>query len=469
MAPGGCRTRSVRCPSILITEVVILQAHDNYERVASAARHSHANGRSVAGIGEVEIALARLYCHAFRGHVIGAFHATRVALEGFAPFPAAEPWRQLANHGLTSLANQALDPVPRDFRAVLSTFHRYDTTIGQVLQTLRGELDASRDERIELVLDRFLHAMQRIALSNGIAPARDDEVPEQASFVVPNLGITIVPLVYGDRHCWNLAYLSGQSPDVPRHLHAEGVEIHLGYGKLRGFTVLGDCRAEVAEGYAMSIPAGTPHGFINTSGHDHFLPFIFGSSRLGGWGIVLDVAPRPVDMTQLPAVPADSAQMNGLVLLDREIDRMAALARNERRVLIDPCFVEKRASTVVQAARLQVSERAGEPPAPRTCKSAEDFNGAIDHRDHPSSGDLALAVARSTPAGLAYPPGPFRIVSIARGRGTIRIGDLECEVQAHDHVGIPAEMTATLRQQGDQPLVALDALLLPHEPVISTP
>ena len=166
--------------------------------------------------------------------------------------------------------------------------------------------------------------MQRIALSNGIVPARDDQVPEQASFVVPNLGITIVPLVYGDRHCWDLAYLSGQAADVPRHLHSEGVEIHLGYGKLRGFTVLGDCRAEVAEGYAMSIPAGTPHGFVNTSGHDHFLPFVFGSSRLGGWGIVLDVAPQPVDMRQLPQVPADAAAMNGLVFLDREVDRTAA-------------------------------------------------------------------------------------------------------------------------------------------------
>ena len=40
-------------------------------------------------------------------------------------------------------------------------------------------------------------------------------------------------------------------------------------------------------------------------------------------------------------------------------------------------FVEKCASTVVQAARLHVCERAGEPPAPRTCKSAQDFNGAM--------------------------------------------------------------------------------------------
>ena len=334
------------------------------------------------------------------------------------PAPAAESWRQLAIRGLTSLANQSLDPVPRDFRAVISTFHRYDRTIQQVTDALREELETSRDGNIELIRDRFVHAMQRVTLSNGIAPARDDEVPEQASFLVPNLGITIVPLVYGDRHCWNLAYLSGQAADVPRHLHQEGVEIHLGYGQVRGFTVLGDCRAEVTAGYAMSIPAGTPHGFVNTSGHEHFLPFIFGSSRLGGWGIVLDVEPQPVEMRQLPQVSSDSAGMNGLISLDREIDRMAAVPANDRRTLIAP---------------------------------------AATYRPH--SGALVLSVGRATPAGLAYPPGPFRIVSIARGRGKLRIGDVAQEVEAHDHVGIPAGMAAILQQHGDQSLVALDALL----------
>ena len=64
-----------------------LRCHDNYERLVAAARHSHENGRRVSGITPQEVALARLYCHAFRGHVIGAFHATRVALEGHRRLP----------------------------------------------------------------------------------------------------------------------------------------------------------------------------------------------------------------------------------------------------------------------------------------------------------------------------------------------------------------------------------------------
>ena len=379
---------------------------------------SHEQGRSVAGITAADVALARLYCHAFRGHVIGTFHATRIALEENAPRPPADPWRQLAVESLTRLANQALDPMPRNFRAVISTFHAYDTSLRQAVLALERELENSRERRIEIIRDHLVRAMERITQTNGIVAVRDDVVPEQASFVVPNLGITIVPLVYGDRHCWNLAYLSGQAPDVPRHLHSEGVEIHLGYGKLHGETILGDCRAAVTEGYAMSVPAGTPHGYVNTSGSDHFLPFIFGSRRLGGWGIVLDVEPRPVDANQLAPVSAEGASMNGLVFLEREIDAAAALAVNARRTLIG------REATY-----------------------------------RPHSGALVLAVSRATPAGLAYRPGPFRIVSIARGRGLVRMGDVEQAVEAHDHFGIPAGMTAELRQQGGRPLVALDAIL----------
>src|SRR5262249_44346117 len=156
--------------------------------------------------------------------------------------------------------------------------------------------------------------------------------------------------------------------DVPRHMHRDGVEIHLGFGELQGHTALGPYRAEVKEGYAMAIPPGTPHGYFNTSGHEHILPFIFGSARLGGWGILPDVIPQPARMEALKPVPANSPQMNGLVMLDREIERTAKQTASGRRTLIGP---------------------------PATYR--------------PHSGAIVLSVARAAAAGLNYPTGPFRI------------------------------------------------------------
>ena len=58
-----------------------LQTHPNYEGLIEQATRSHANGRSTEGITPEDIDLARLYSYAFRSHTIGAFHATRLALE----------------------------------------------------------------------------------------------------------------------------------------------------------------------------------------------------------------------------------------------------------------------------------------------------------------------------------------------------------------------------------------------------
>ena len=82
------------------------------------------------------------------------------------------------------------------------------------------------------------------------------------------------------------------------------------------------------------------------------------------------------------------------------------------------CSVEKRASTVVQAARLHISERAGEPPAPRTCKSAEDFNGATLQQTSPPSKTLEAADAQEglapTAGSLGYSP-EFIVAGVLAG------------------------------------------------------
>ncbi len=237
--------------------------------------------------------------------------------------------------------------------------------------------------------------------------------------MVPNLGITIVPLVYGDYHSWNLAYLGGDARDVPRHQHARGVEIHLGLGHVQGYTLLGQQRAEVSEGYAMAIPPQTPHGFVNTSGHDHYLPFVFGSKHLSGWGIVPDVEAQPIDLAALRLVSRSGACLNGLVYLDREIERAAKLPGNARWTLVKP-----------------------------------------EATYRPESGALELSIARVGSGGLDFPVDSFRIVGVVRGQGIARVGPVQQPVSAHDHFGIPAGLSARLQPIGPEPLVTLDTTLV---------
>jgi mannose-6-phosphate isomerase-like protein (cupin superfamily) len=399
---------------------VNFRAHPNYERLVEKARASHAASRNVAGITPDDVAVARLYSHAYRGQVIGTFHATQAALRAATAEWKGDATRRTAalqaTELLGDLAAQALDPIAADFRALVSTFYRYDTNIRRALAALTA---AGDEPPVGPIARRFLAQIERIAGSAGIACTRDDEVPEQASFVVPNLGITIVPLVYGDQHSWNLAYLGGDARDVPRHRHVQGVEIHLGMGHVEGFTLLGSQRAEVKEGYAMAIPPNTAHGFVNTSGKEHYLPFVFGSKELSGWGIFLDVEAQPIDIESLKLVPRSGACLNGLVYLDREIERAEKLAGNARWTLVKPEATFK-----------------------------------------PESGALVLSIARVGTTGMSLPVDSFRTVSVVRGQGIVRIGSVEQTVSAHDHFGVPAGLAASLEPVGREPLVILDAILV---------
>lgn len=352
--------------------------------------------------------------------MIGTFHATQLAIDARASALPAEAVVR-AKEPLADLAAVSLDPIAGDFRALISTFHRYDTLLRRALR----ELDAlgRHDAEMQTVRDRFLAHVERITQSGGIACTRDDEVPAQSSFIVPNLGITIVPLVYGDHHSWNVAFLAGDSASVPRHQHERGVEIHLGLGKLRGDTLLAHQRCEVSEGYAMAIPPRTPHGFANTSGHDHYLPFVFGSRSMGGWGVFLDVEPQPIELEALERVPRSENCLNGLVYLDRQIELAARSAETARWTLVVPHA---------------------------TFRS--------------DSGALVLSIAGITGAGLTLPADGFRAVSVVRGSGVVQIGPCEQAVSAHDHFGIPAAAAARLRPAGREPLVILDAVLQTQRP-----
>lgn len=391
-----------------------LTCHPNYERLTDIARRAHQAGRCPHGIGTDDINLARLYCHAFRGHVIGAFHATRQALIGSGFSTPSLMHLARAKQLLKDLADLAMDPILPDMRALLATFHRYDGWVRQALHALENAQLHAR------VGERFRAIMEEITSCNGIYLRQDTHVPEQGSFVVPNLGITIVPLVYGDQHSWNLAWLPGERSDVPLHLHREGVEIHLGHSPMHGDTILGDCKADVAEGYAMPIPPRTTHGYVNQSGKVHHVPFVYGSLKAGGWGVFLDVDAQAVAVDALRRVSRDAAEMNGTIYLDREIAAAESQTTSGRRVLI---------------------------PAERTNR-----NGC---------GGLELAIVRATSDTFAYPLDSFRCVSVIRGEGMATVAGQEQSVKAHDHFGIPANIAAQLRQKGKAPLVLLDAVLRP--------
>lgn len=392
-----------------------IEAHPNYQLLVEKSAKSHAEGRSLGHVNDADIAWARLYSHAFRGHTIGAFHATRLALKSLAPPSAAIDH---AIEVLEDLANAAMDPIESDFRALLSTFHRYHQGLLRVLADVKTGVTDSGFEQLARIRDRFVAAMRQILTCNGIYLTRDDYVPDQASLIVPNLGITIVPLVYGDQHSWNLAYLPGPTRDVPRHLHRHGIEIHLGYSPMHGYMVLGDHRSEVTEGYALPIPPNTRHGYINSGDRAHNVPFIFGYPKFGGWGVFLDVEPHPAEWKDLTDVPHAGPAMNHAIYLEREI---AAAARE------------------TQSLRWTIL------PAART------FGQGI--------GGIELAVARVTRDGLRLPADSFRIVSIVQGDGFVEMAGLRRSLSPHDHFGIPAGMAATLYQRGEQPFVLLDALL----------
>ncbi|MFN5297829.1 MAG: hypothetical protein ACK5HA_05980 [Planctomycetaceae bacterium] len=397
--------------------------HANYARLVELSHAAHLRGRSLLGLDPRDIALARLYSYSFRAHTIGVFHATASALpsEGDTP-PAALPLRTLALQSLAELASQTMDPIPRDGRALVSTFHLYHQRLTRVETTLDLWRSLYQQPKLNQAASWFSKHIDTIRQGSGLHTMSDLAPLEQASFTVPNLGITICPLVYGDFHSWNLAWLPEPASGVPCHQHAQGVEIHLGYGPLHGATILGDAEAEVREGYAMPIPPGTRHGYVNRGPLPHHVPFVFGSFHTGGWGVFLDVEPQPPAPEQLTPVAVTSRAMRGTILLERELERAA----------------QRLAAVRYQLIPARVTDRHG-------------------------TGGLELSVARVTPRGTDWRHDEFAAVSVVRGRGELVLAGETRPLAPHDHFGLPGGLTAHIRQTGTDPLVLLDVILKPGE------
>jgi mannose-6-phosphate isomerase-like protein (cupin superfamily) len=401
-----------------------LQASERYAQLLDKARWSHANGRNVFHILESDIDAARLFSYGFRSQAIGTFHATRVAIETEekeATGPYVKTCLLQARILLDQLEAKAGECVPRDFRALISTLYYYDEWVNQVAQVLEKASVRGTSSKLELIRKRFLQGINPVVSGNGIYLARDLELPEQAAFIVPNLGISILPVIYGDYHSWNAAFLKADQVGVSVHRHHKGAEIHLGFSPVTGQTILGQSFAEVSEGYAMPIPPMTDHGFFNTSGHDHIVPFVFGSLTMTGWGIFFDVEPRPDNGLVRKEHPLQSPAMNHSVFLEKEIQRATTESAFTRDVLI---------------------------PAAR----------AGSHE----IGGLELALGR-VQREIDLSSEHYRIVSVQSGKGSVRIGDAQSEVSEHDHFGVPAGLECTLNRLGDDPLVFLDAMILPVE------
>jgi hypothetical protein len=399
-----------------------LRVSEKYAQLIDKARWSHANGRKVFHILQTDIDAARLFSYGYRSQAIGTFHATRVALEAEeseATGPFVKTCLAEAKILLDQLEARAGDPVPHDFRAVISTLYYYDQWVNQVAQILEKASVRGTSSKLENIRKRFLQNLEPVASGNGIYVARDLVLPAQGAFIVPNLGISIIPVIYGDYHSWNAAFLSASQAGVAVHRHHKGAEIHLGFSPVQGNTIVGQSFAQVSEGYAMPIPPLTDHGFLNTSGHDHVLPFVFGSLTMSGWGVFFDVEPRADSGDQRLEHPLQSPDMNDSVFLERALQRAIAQPDFSREVLIP-------------AARAGSREIGGLELAVNRVRGEIDISS-----DH------------------------YRIISVRSGRGRVRIGDAEAEVSAHDHFGTPVGLKSTLSQLGGDPLVFLDAMILP--------
>lgn len=401
----------------------LADAHPEYTRLLRLACECHNEGRNPNPINERDITLARLYCYAYRKQVIGVFHATRVLIEDL-PEPEGPKAhiRLRVREWLAELANISQDPVPSDFKALLSTFYRYEYAINRLMDEMRDDERQSKDSRLTPIVDRFRSVVTEVRQCNGIHLSQDTFAPEQASFIVPNLGITIIPLVYGDYHSWNLAWLDPKQADVPFHLHDHGVEIHLGFGPMRGHIVLDQYQGLTDEGYALPIPPKTRHGYVNASNMEHHLPFIFGSMKRGGWGVFFDVDPQPIPLEELTPVAPDSRQLNSCLRIEREIDKMTRLPIPLRKCIC---------------------------PAHLT--------------DRDGTGGLALNITRAPAKGIKLTPERFLAVSVVHGSGIVKMAGIEQTVSHHDHFGVPAGVEVEFVQTGEKPFVLLDSDLMPSK------
>ena len=362
--------------------------------------------RDVSHLTQGDIDAARLYSYAYRTQTVGVFHSTRVALDAFVSSHSV----QSAQRRLRDLQALSMRPVPTGLRAAAPTLAWYHDWSDEVVAALTGR---AIPVGARMVRDRFQEVIGGIRESDGIVPSRDDDLPVQASYKVPGIEVVIVPLVYGDHISWNTAYVTAGSVGATTHRHALQAEIHLGYGGVNGRTLLDGHATTVTKPYVMPIPPMIGHGFDNLSDQNHFVPFVFGSKALDGWGVFFDVEPQPSETHHWPETPLESRVMNGSCYLEPILRSVRGAPGNNPHIIVDSM---------------------------RT--------------SHPSTGGLELAARRVGMSEMELQFREFRILSLREGELRLSVAGVEVQLRPGDHVGIPGGLPATLCAVG------CDALLL---------
>jgi len=391
----------------------------SYQSIIEKAEWSHHNRRSVFHIEGDDVQRARLFAYGYRSHTIGAIHGCIEAIDKITGGHAGR-YHELdsAKDALEEMQRLGTVPVPDDFRALTFTLYGYHRLVERALDAFDRASETADRAAVDKLAGNFRNNISRIPDGNGIHTARDDIIPPDGSFLVPNLGIHIAPLIYGDHHSWNSTFLPGRCIGSTMHRHREGVEIHLGYSPMFGDTMVGESVTRLNEGYAMPIPVMDDHGFDNLSENPHWVPFIFGSLTLGGWGVFFDVEPRPAKSEDLKSAPLDSAAMNYSRFIERDIEDVAAQNGALRKVII---------------------------PASATA------SGKV--------GALELAISRPDESGLDLTSDRYRIFSVCKGEIDIEIGPETARLQAHEHAGAPAGMRTHIKASGHAAVV-LDAVIV---------
>ena len=71
--------------------------------------------------------------------------------------------------------------------------------------------------------------------------------------------------------------------------------------------------------------------------------------------------------------------------------------------------------------------------------------------------------------GLNLRTDRFCIVSVVRGRGVVQMAGVKKAVGPHEHFCVPAGIPALLQQEGNEPMVTLDAVIKEARGPISNP
>jgi mannose-6-phosphate isomerase-like protein (cupin superfamily) len=218
--------------------------------------------------------------------------------------------------------------VPSDFKAIVVYFNFYNKAFRVIEENLRRTCKTSMTFKkdVKNIRDRFMKAIESVALGSGIYISNWRETDESATLYIQDVGITIVKLVYANRHSCNLAIIP---KEVNTHKHKYTSEIHLSLEPTDGDQIKDGFRVRVTEPYAVPVKPGEWHGFEeNRRKEPHKLIFLTGSPEILGWNVVNDRSVITTSKLQLKIISPDKIGSIGGIFLQREIEKLESVLSN---------------------------------------------------------------------------------------------------------------------------------------------